>query len=218
GVIPMAQLGDARAVSSGELDRVVSSIGISGALIKESKSLAPNESFNVRGEYAENWLRLYLNEIIIAILVIIVIIVLIYFISKYIKSKPKNISVGSSNTQDKTSNIVNKNSINLLNLTNVLVSLGSVIMLMIISMIISLLDQYDSWILYDTPFSSLISVITNLLYAFILLAPATMVGLKRGWGNALSVIILQFIWFIIILILYLLLFQSGLNEVMPYYR
>jgi len=218
GVIPMAQLGDARAVSSGELDRVVSSIGISGALIKESKSLAPNESFNVRGEYAENWLRLYLNEIIIAILVIIVIIVLIYFISKYIKSKPKNISVGSSNTQDKTSNIVNKNSINLFNLTNVLVSLGSVIMLMIISMIISLLDQYDSWILYDTPFSSLISVITNLLYAFILLAPATMVGLKRGWGNALSVIILQFICFIIILILYPLLFQSGLNEVMLYYR
>ena len=222
GVMPMAELGDARAVSSGELDRVVSNIGISGALIKESKSLTPNESFNVRGEYAENWLRLYLNEIIIAILVIILIIVLIYLISKYIKSKPKNISVESSNTQDKTNNIVNKNSINLLNLINVLVSLGSVIMLIIISIIISILNQYDSWqsILYDTTFSSLAAVIITLLYAFILLAPATMVGLKRGWGNALSVIILQFIWFIIILILYLLLFQSGLNEVMPmpYYR
>ena len=95
-------------------------------------------------------------------------------------------------------------------------------MLIIISIIISILDQYDSWqsILYDTIFSSLAAVIITLLYAFILLAPATMVGLKRGWGNALSVIILQFIWFIIILILYLLLFQSGLNEVMPmpYYR
>ena len=217
GAIPMAKLGDSSAVSSRELDRVVSNIGVSGALIKESKSLAPNESFNVRGEYANNWLRLYLNEIIITILVITVIIVLIYLVSKYINFKPKKVSVENDKTQDKTNNIVNKNSINFFNLTNVLVSLGSVILLIIVSIIIRLLNQYNSWqsILYDTTFSSLIAVIMTLLYAFILLAPAIMVGLKRGWGNALSVIILQFIWFVIILILYLLLFQSGINEIMP---
>jgi preprotein translocase subunit SecG len=48
-----------------------------------------------------------------------------------------------------------------------------------------------------------------------LIAPAIMVGLRKGWGNILSVIILQFIWFVIILVLYLLLFQSGMNEVIP---
>ena len=217
GAIPMAKLGDSSAVSSSELDRVVSNIGSYGAIIKEGKSLAPNESFNVRGEYANNWLRLYLNEIIITILVITVIIVLIYLVSKYINSKPKNNSAKTDIAQDKTQNIVSKNSINFLNLTNVLVSLGTVILIIIVSIIIRLLNQYNSWqsILYDTTFSSLISVIMTLLYAFILLAPAIMVGLKRGWGNALSVIILQFIWFVIILALYLLLFQSGLNEVMP---
>ena len=142
---------------------------------------------------------------------------MIYLVSKYINSKPKNNSAKTDIAQDKTQNIVSKNSINFLNLTNVLVSLGTVILIIIVSIIIRLLNQYNSWqsILYDTTFSSLISVIMTLLYAFILLAPAIMVGLKRGWGNALSVIILQFIWFVIILALYLLLFQSGLNEVMP---
>lgn len=215
--MPMAKLGDSSAISSRELDRVVSNIGISGALIKESKSLAPNESFNVRGEYAKNWFRLYLNEIIIAVLVIIVIIFLIYLISKYISSKPKKGTDANTKTQDKANNIVNKNSINLFNLTNVLVSLGTVILLIIVSIIIRIFNQYNSWqyILYEPTLSSLISVITTLLYTLILLAPAIMVGLKRGWGNALSVIILQFIWFVIILILYLLLFQSGMNEIMP---
>ncbi len=217
GSAPMAKLGDSSAVSSRELDRVVSNIGISGALIKESKSLAPNESFNVRGEYAKNWFRLYLNEIIIAVLVIIVIIFLIYLISKYISSKPKKGTDETTKLQDKANNIVNKNSINLFNLTNVLVSLGTVILLIIVSIIIRLLNQYNIWqsILYDPTFSSLISVITTLLYALILLAPAIMVGLRKGWGNILSVIILQFIWFVIILVLYLLLFQSGMNEVIP---
>lgn len=217
GSAPMAKLGDSSAISSRELDRVVSNIGISGALIKESKSLAPNESFNVRGEYAKNWFRLYLNEIIIAVLIIIVIIVLIYLISKYISSKPQYNSNETKLSQDKTNNIVNKNSINLFNLTNVLVSLGSVILLIIVNIIIRLLNQYNNLqsILYDPTFSSLISVITTLLYALILLAPAIIIGLRKGWGNLLSILILQFIWFVIILALYLLLFQSGLNEVMP---
>lgn len=215
--MPMAKLGDSSAISSRELDRVVSNIGSYGAIIKESKSLAPNESFNVRGEYAKNWLQLYRNEIMITILVIIVIIVLIYLISKYINSKPKDNSTKTKLSQDKTNNIVNKNSINLFNLTNVLVSLGTVILLIIVNIIIRIFNQYNNWqsILYDPTFSSLISVITTLLYAFILLAPAIMIGLKRGWGNTFSILILQFIWFVIILALYLLLFQSGLNEVMP---
>jgi len=218
GSVPMAKLGDSSAISSRELDRVVSNIGFSGSLIKESKSLAPNESFNVRGEYANNWFRLYLNEIIIAILVIIVIIVLIYLISKYISSKPKNNSAETKLSQDKANNIINENSINLFNLTNVLVSLGSIVLLIIVNVIIRLLNQYNSWqsILYDPTFSSLISIITTLFYTLILLAPAIMVGLRRGWGNTFSILILQFIWFVIILALYLLLFQSGLiNEVMP---
>jgi hypothetical protein len=214
---PMAKLGDSSAISSRELDRVVSNIGVSGALIKESKSLSPNESFNVKGEYANNWFRLYLNEIIIALLVIIIVIFLIYFVAKYISSKPKKRTDANTKTQDKTNNIVNKNSINLFNLTNVLVSLGTVILLIIVNIIIRLLNQYNNWqsILYDPTFSSLISVITTLLYAFILLAPAIMIGLRRGWGNTFSILILQFIWFVIILALYLLLFQSGLTEIIP---
>lgn len=215
--MPMAKLGDSSAISSRELDRVVSNIGVSGALIKESKSLSPNESFNVRGEYAKNWFRLYLNETIIAVLVIIVIIILIYLISKYINSKPKDNSTETKLSQDKANNIVNKNSVNLFTLTNVLLSLGSVIFIIIVSIIIRIFNQYNSWqsFLYDPTFSSLISVITTLLYGLILLAPAIMIGLRRGWGNTFSILILQFIWFVIILALYLLLFQSGLNEVMP---
>ncbi len=207
------KLGDSSAVSSRELDRVVSNIGSYGAIIKESKSLAPNESFNVRGEYAKNWLRLYLNEIIITILVIAAIIVLIYLISKYINSKPKK----NSAKTDIAQNIVSKNSIHLFDLTNVLISLGVVIVVIIVSIILRVLNYNNVWqsIYYDPTFSSLISLITTLLYALILLAPAIMVGLKKGWGNLLSIIILQFIWFVIILALYLLLFQSGFTNILP---
>ena len=217
GTMPMAKLGDSSAISSRELDRVVSNIGSYGAIIKEGKSLAPNESFNVRGEYAKNWLRLYLNEIIITILVIAAIIVLIYLISKYINSKLKKSSDDSRKTQNKEQNIVSKNSIHLFDLTNVLISLGAVIVVIIVSIILRILNYNNVWqsISYDPTFSSLISLIITLLYALILLAPAIMVGLRKGWGNLLSIIILQFIWFVIILALYLLLFQSGFTNILP---
>jgi hypothetical protein len=217
GNMPMAKLGDSSAISSRELDQVVSNIGSYGAIIKEGKSLAPNESFNVRGEYAKNWLSLYLNEIILTILVITVIIVFIYLISKYINSKSKKSSDDSRKTQNKEQNIVNKNSIHLFNLTNVLISLGAVIVVIIASIILRVLNYNNVWqsISYDPTFSSLISVITTLLYALILLAPAIMVGLRKGWGNLLSIIILQFIWFVIILALYLLFFRSGLMGMIP---
>jgi hypothetical protein len=199
GFVPMAKLGDSSAVSSRELDSLVSNIGNSGSIIKESKSLAPNESFNVRGEYAKNWFRLYLSEIIITIIVIVIIISIIYLISKYINSNHKNISKESDKTQDKPINIANKNSIHLFNLTNILVSLGAVILLIIVNIILIVLNQYNSWqsLIYDNTFSSLISVITNLLYTFIILAPAMMIGVRKGWGDALSIVILQFIWFIL---------------------
>jgi hypothetical protein len=217
GFVPMAKLGDSSAVSSRELDRVVSSIGSYGSIIKESKSLASNETFNVKGEYAKNWFRLYLTEIIITIIVIVIIISIIYFISKYISAKHKKSSDYSTKTQDKNSNIINKNSIHLFNLTNVLVSLVTVILLIIINIVLRVLNQYNSWqsLIYDTTFSSLISVITNLLYTSIILAPAIMFGLRRGWGDALSIVILQFIWFILILSLYFILFQTGITEIIP---
>jgi hypothetical protein len=217
GFVPMAKLGDSSAVSSRELDRVVSSIGSYGSIIKESKSLAPNETFNVKGEYAKNWFRLYLSEIIITIIVIVIIISIIYLISKSINSNHKNISKESDKTQDKPINIANKNSIHLFNLTNILVSLGAVILLIIVNIILIVLNQYNSWqsLIYDNTFSSLISVITNLLYTFIILAPAMMIGVRKGWGDALSIVILQFIWFILILSLYLILFQTGITEIIP---
>jgi hypothetical protein len=224
GTMPMAKLGDSSAISSRELDRVVSNIGSYGAIIKEGKSLAPNESFNVKGEYAKNWFRLYLNEIIIAIVIIGVIVVLIYFLSKYINSNHKKGSDESRKTQDKEQNITNNTSIHLFNLTNVLISLGSVIVVIMVSIILRILNYNNVWqsISYDPTFSSLISVITTLLYALILLAPAIMVGLRKGWGDLLSIIILQFIWFILLFSLYLILFQTGMTDMtpmpMPYYK
>jgi hypothetical protein len=52
-------------------------------------------------------------------------------------------------------------------------------------------------------------------YGFTLLVPVIIIILKRGWRSLLSIIILQFIWFVIILTIYLILFKSGLTEMMP---
>jgi hypothetical protein len=211
------KLGDASAISSRELDSVVSNIGSYGVIIKEGKSLAPNESFNVKGEYAKNRFLLYINEIIITLVILVAIVVSIYFLSKYINSKHKKGSDNTISSQDKVRHIVDNTSINLFNVTNVLISLGSVIGVIIVNILLRVVNYYNIWqsISYDPTFGSLISVITNLLYALILLAPAIMVGLRRGWGNALSIIILQFIWFILLFSLYLILFQTGMAEVTP---
>jgi hypothetical protein len=141
----------------------------------------------------------------------------IYFLSKYINSKHKKGLDNTVSSQDKVRPIVDNKSINLFNLTNVLISLGSVILVIIVSIVLRVLSYNNIWqsLSYDPTFSSLISVITTLLYAFILLAPAIMVGLRRGWGNALSIIILQFVWFILLFSLYLILFQTGMTEINP---
>jgi hypothetical protein len=213
--IPMAKLGDSSAVSSRELDSLVSNIGVSGSIIKEGKSLAPNETFNVKGEYAKTWLRLYLTEIIITILVVIVIIILIYLISKYINSKSKNIS----NSIDVNTNSmqINTKSINLFNISYVLVGLGSVISVLIVNYIFGLLGLSSFWqdIIYNPNLSNIIIIITILLYTLIILAPAIIISLRKGWGSLLSIIILQFIWFAIILAVYLILFQTSMTEMMP---
>lgn len=206
----MAKLGDSSAVSSRELDSLVSNIGNSGSIIKESKSLAPNETFNVKGEYAKNWFRLYLNEMIIAILIIFVIIILIYLISKYINSRSRN---KLNNTQE---NIDNK-LINLFNPIYALVGLGSVISVLIVNYIFRLLSLSSivQSFIYDPILGNLISIVTVLLYVVIITTPAIIISLKKGWGSFLSIIIMELIWFVIILIVYLLLFQTTMTEIMP---
>jgi len=215
--MPMAKLGDSSAISSRELDRLVSNIGSYGAIIKEGKSLAPNESFNVRGEYAKNRFLLYVNEIVITLVILVAIVVSIYFLSKYINSQHKKGSDNTVTPQAKVRPIIDNKSINLFDITNVLISLGSVVGVIIANIVLRAVNYYNIWqsLSYDPTFSSLISVITTLLYALILLAPAIMIGLRKGWGNLLSIIILQFIWFVIILTLYLLLFQSGFTNILP---
>ena len=213
----MAKLGDSSAVSSRELDSLVSNIGNSGSIIKESKSLAPNETFNVKGEYAKNWFRLYLNEMIIAILIIFVVIILIYLISKYINSKPKNNSnINKDSNLTNNSETINNKYISLFNLTNILVSFGSILGTIIVTYLlllffigINILGNSD----FITISIGLVAVIVA--YGFTLLVPAIIIVLKRGWGSLLSIIILQFIWFVIILTIYLILFKSGLTEMMP---
>jgi hypothetical protein len=218
GSVPMAKLGDSSAVSSRELDRVVSSIGSYGSIIKESKSLSPNETFIVKGEYAKNWFRLYLNEIIIAISIILVIIFLIYIVAKYINSRSNNNSNVKKDTNlNNNQVIINNKSINLLNLTYSLVGLGSAISTLIVIYIFRILNLSNIWqgIIYNPNFSTLISIITVLLYVVIITTPAIIIALKRGWASFLSIIIMELIWFVIILAVYLLLFQTGMTQIMP---
>lgn len=216
--MPMAKLDDSSAVSSRELDSLVSSIGNSGSIIKESKSLSPNETFNVKGEYAKNWFRLYLTEIIITILIILGILIFIYFITKYINSKPKNNSnINKDNNLTNNQAGINNKFINLFNVTNAGVSLGSVILVSIVNYGVRLLSLSSMWqnIIYNPNLGIIITIVTVLLYALIILAPAIIISVRKGWGSLLSIIIMELIWFIIILSIYLILFQSGLTEIMP---
>jgi len=210
----VSELAAPQSVSSRDLDKVVGSIGSYGPLVKEAKNLAPNESFIVKGEYATNWFRLYFSSILLTILIIAAIFAGVYFLAKFLKRHGGQSGQFGSGANQQISNQIPQSSISIFNLTNASVSLLSVVLVVGLTYLLRFLLESDLLRSMNTdPVFGIVGFITIiLLYVLVIFGPAIIVAIKHGWKSLVSILIAEFLWFVIFLVVYLVLFQSGLTS------
>jgi len=193
------------------LDNVVGEIGSYGPLVKEAKNLSPNENFMVKGEYATSWFRLYLSSIILTIFIIIAIFVGVYFLARFLKKRAGQNGQNGSGTGQQMTSQNPPSSISILNLTNASVSLLSVVGVVGLTYLLRFLSEFNLFRSFNPdPVFGIIMVITIiLLYVLVILGPAIIVAIKHGWKSFLSILIAEFLWFVIFLVVYFALFPPG---------
>ena len=208
--------------SSPELDRVVSSIGQTGSIVKTAKNLAANESFSVKGTYAKSWVRLYLQNIIIFSLITIFVLVCLILLGRLLNKKLKNNKTNqntpsepalSSEENDAPSRITNHG---LLDPVYVITSLVSAVLTVVLAFAIS----YSSSYLYELQLDGIATlfgvIIVFLLFVLFIFGPAIFVSTKRGWKAFLYIFILEIVWLLLFFVLYTTLFSKVLPSVYYY--
>ncbi|MFH0873790.1 MAG: hypothetical protein V1846_03035 [Candidatus Komeilibacteria bacterium] len=195
---------------SAELDRSVSQIGSYGALMKQAKNLAANESFVVKGEYSTNWFRLYLSGILWTIGIIIVIFLLLFFLTRRSK-KRKNASTSTEATPSKNETL------SIVDPLHAVLGFISALAVVIITYGFQYLTKQNFFysLSSDTAFSIIAFIIVILLYVFFVFGLAIIVAIKHGWKSFLAIIVAELIWYLVFLIFYLVLFKSGINIYPP---
>ncbi|MBU1131772.1 hypothetical protein KKC32_00780 [Patescibacteria group bacterium] len=198
-------------ISDRNLDNVVGMIGSYAPFVKDAKNLAPNESYLVKGQYSTSWFRLYLSSILLVIFGIAAIFVGVYFLSKFLKRR------GGKNEQPTIGTgqqIVSRNqqsSISILNLTNASVSFLSAILVVGLTYLFSFVSESNLFRAFnpDLIFGIVAIITIILLYALVIFGPAIIVAIKHGWKSLISILIAEFLWFVMFLAIYFALFQSG---------
>ena len=223
GTSAFTEMAAPQAFSSLDLDRVVGKIGSYGPLVKEAKNLAPNETLIVRGEYATNWFRLYLSSILITILIIAAIFVGLYFLTKFLKRRGGKGGQFEGGANQQTSSQTPQSSISIFNLTNASVSLLSVVLVVGLTYLLKFLLESNLLrsVNIDPVFSIVGFITIILLYILVIFGPAIIMAIKHGWKSLVSILIAEFLWFLIFLVIYLVLFKSVLTSNIfrggPYY-
>lgn len=199
-------------ISSRDLDNVVGKIGSRGPLTKEAKNLAPNESFIVKGEYATSWFRLYLSSILLTIFIIVAIFAGVYSLAKFLKQRGGQGGQFGIGTNPQIPFQTSQSSISIFNLVNTSVGLISVVLVVGLTYLLKFLPESGLFRSLNVDFVfGIVGFITIiLLYVLVIFGPAVIVAIKHGWKSLIAILIAEFFWFVIFLVLYLMLFQSEL--------
>ncbi|MDP2668469.1 MAG: hypothetical protein Q8P07_01380 [bacterium] len=192
----------ANPISSAELDKTVGSIG-NGALVKSAMSLSPNETFLVRGEYAKSWWRLYLGSILLAVIIVAAIFAGLYFLRKFLKRKASK-NTGSANVLPQQQDYSP-----FLNLTNVGIGLLSDVLAVAFTFLLQFLSRSNYFNFFGNEvFAIIFFIAILLLYVILLLVPAIFVASKHGWKSVGAILIFEFLWFVVLLLIYIGFFAS----------
>lgn len=195
-------------VAAPAMDQFVSRIGTSGALFKEAKSVAPGESFIVKGQYSTSAWLLNLNKIIIAILALIVLVVVVYFVRKFLHKR----AVASSAQTGALDTQLGSGVLSLFHPLVLVLSFASVASIIGITYLFSKGNGSMLFNFYPSAMFGLLMMLMIMMLYFLLLAgPGIFMGIKHGWRGFLYVVIAQFLWFALFMLLMLLLFPDGMG-------
>ena len=192
--------------SNKEMDTKVSSIGSYGRLNKTAKNLSPNESFSVKGKYAKSWFRLNFFGMAMAALIVAAIIVGIYFLSRFAKKRKKTVVETSAPVAvEKHHGGIFQDWINV---TNAVVSFCSVaLMILMIWLVPKLLNRLDYS--YSSSILPVILLLAAALFSVLaIFAPGIIIATKRGWRSFIAILLGQFLWLMVFLIIYFVFFLT----------
>ncbi|MBI2463776.1 hypothetical protein HYV57_02375 [Candidatus Peregrinibacteria bacterium] len=208
----IAQEDVASSISSRSLNNVVGKIGSYGPLVKTAKNLSPNESFIVKGEYAKNWLRLNVSSILLFILIIVAIVTAVYFLVKFLKRRSEQNVKNVSATDQQIIGQNPKNPIRLVTIANISVSFLSVAIIIGLTYLLEFLESSDFIQGFNgSDVFEIIAFITIvLLYILLIFGPAIIIALKRGWKSFIAILIAEFLWCLVFIVIYFIFFQMGL--------
>lgn len=216
-------------LSTQSVDRVASQVGSSGPIVKETKNLAPGETFTVKGEYADSWFILYLGEIIIGILVILAIMLGFYFLSKWMKKRQPKKEVPTQESDDKNHKLETKtvaetspkttsNKLGFRESINPLViGMGLVSAIIAVTLIFSAEWLSDIFRIQNETIGLIVGIGLFVLALVLIVAPIIFVGAKNGWKSLLVSIVSMALWLLVLAILASLLFQNDSNYNNRYY-
>lgn len=181
------------AVSSPQLDQMYSQVGY-GTITKSTSNLEPLESYTVKGSFADNIFRLYANGILIGLGIFIATVVLLIFLERKITSSSAAIilPIGGS----------------FLSALLIAVYTAGLFLLQ------TTIRQVVSYEMVGVVFI-LVTIISIGIYGFLLMAPAILVGIRRGitWGlGTFGLTIFFLVINAVIMIVVLMLFYGNGNR------
>lgn len=190
-----------------EFDTYYNRIG-EGTIYKYASHLAPMESYNVSGSYADSLWKLYLRHLISGVMILIVIILLILIIYKKI--------IKFSRTATDKKEIPGKSSVLKMSenqkslLFSTLASMASATLVVVYTLLVYLFFNFvDGYIKFynglDIIIIILILVLSLIIYSAFVFLPSILIGIKRKviWG--ITTFILTICWLILYLMLVLVL-------------
>ncbi len=215
------------ALQSGASDlsigRVAPYIGSEGGVVKTAQNLAANESFSVKGQYAESTWRIHLNKVIIGSIIFIALVAALVFLIRRQAKKPKK------PTAIAPASVVPSKTVTapLWSPLFVLVGLGSTVAVVLgtygLSVIIESFNDSRNYNDSETISGILLVIIMILFYFLATFGPAIWIAVRRrDWRSFLSVLFWQFAWLIIAAAIYQwgirgMIDQPQYEEDRPYY-
>lgn len=207
-VVAISQTGSVG--KSAALDSAVSRIGSYGPIMKTGKNLAPNESFVVKGSYSASWLRMHLASILISTVALIVLLIGIPFLSRWFGRR----RMASKKVSAEQTRSVSGSAFNPFGFQNILVSFVAITLTAGWSFVFPwLMETVFSGMYYGNDFFMILfAVLVVFAYILLIFGPAVLIGIKKGWKGALSLIAAEFFWLIIALLVVALFLHQASSD------
>jgi len=203
-IVPVSSL------SSRSLDNVVGKIGSYGSLMKKATNLSPNETFVVRGDYSTSWFYLYLKSILITILIIFAIFIGVYLLSILLKRRSKQgVQYKNENTQQQSFR-TSQNAIGFFSVIHF--AMGLLSFILVVGLTYLIFSFSDNIYNISGPgiavFGTIVSITVLSLYFLSIFGPAIVVSVRYGAKSLIAVLISEFLWFVLFILIYLIYFRS----------